>query len=99
MTDASPAYTDSLHEQPDWLQVTLSSIGDAVTHHRYQGRRYLPKPGGPVLDRMDAKGRSRNTTGHRVPLRPSTTHRDAVNPVADLYIVGTDRGYTANSFM
>ena len=30
MTDPSPANTEALHEQRDWLLVTLSSIGDAV---------------------------------------------------------------------
>jgi PleD family two-component response regulator len=30
MTDPSPANTEALHEQRDWLLVTLSSIGDVV---------------------------------------------------------------------
>jgi hypothetical protein len=99
MTDASPANIEALHEQRDWLLVTLSSFGDAVIHHRHQRRRYLPEPGGSVLDRLDARGRSRNTAGHRVRLRPSTMHRDAVNPVADLRIPGAGRGCNANPYV
>ena len=29
-TSASKQMTEALHEQPEWLRVTLSSIGDAV---------------------------------------------------------------------
>jgi len=38
MTDPSPANTDSVHEQRDWLRVTLSCIGDAVITTDGEGR-------------------------------------------------------------
>ena len=38
MTDASPANVRALHEQRDWLLVTLSSIGDAVMTTDGEGR-------------------------------------------------------------
>src|SRR5688500_6512827 len=38
MTDPSPANTETLHEQRDWLLVTLSSIGDAVITTDTDGR-------------------------------------------------------------
>lgn len=38
MTDASPANVRALHEQRDWLLVTLSSIGDAVITTDGEGR-------------------------------------------------------------
>ena len=51
-----------LHEQREWLRVTLSSIGDAViTTDTYSGVTFL-KPGGSVLDRLDAR-RSEEAAG------------------------------------
>jgi two-component system CheB/CheR fusion protein len=38
MTDHSPANIEALHEQRDWLLVTLSSIGDAVITTDGEGR-------------------------------------------------------------
>ncbi len=38
MTDTSPANVEALHEQRDWLFVTLSSIGDAVITTDGEGR-------------------------------------------------------------
>src|SRR5688500_15560976 len=38
MTEASPANVDALHEQRDWLLVTLSSIGDAVITTDAEGK-------------------------------------------------------------
>src|SRR5512134_290505 len=37
MTEASPANVDALHDQRDWLLVTLSCIGDAVITTDTQG--------------------------------------------------------------
>jgi len=36
MTD--PQFNDQLHEQQDWLRVTLSSIGDAMVTTDPEGR-------------------------------------------------------------
>lgn len=38
MTDPSPASVETLHEQRDWLLITLSSIGDAVITTDGEGR-------------------------------------------------------------
>ena len=38
MTDQSPANKEALHDQRDWLRVTLSSIGDAVITTDGEGR-------------------------------------------------------------
>lgn len=47
---------EALQEQPEWLRVSLSSIGDAVI------LTFL-KPGGSVLDRLEARGRSEEAAG------------------------------------
>src|SRR5664279_3482769 len=38
MSDSSPDDIEALHEQRDWLLVTLSSIGDAVITMNGEGR-------------------------------------------------------------
>src|SRR6187399_2829023 len=38
MSDPSPENTEAIHEQRDWLLVTLSSIGDAVITTDAEGR-------------------------------------------------------------
>ena len=78
---------------------------DALKHsrcpHRHRRRRAgdFPKPGGSVLVRLDARGRSWESAGHRVRLRPLTAHRDAVNAAADLRSPGAGPGGTANSYL
>ena len=53
-TSESKQMVGALHEQREWLCVTLSSIGDAViTTDRYGGVTFL-KPGSSFLDRLDA---------------------------------------------
>jgi len=65
MTDSSPADVQALHEQRDWLLVTLSSIGDAVITTDTKGQVTFMNPvaesltgwplseaGGQPLDRV-----------------------------------------------
>jgi PAS domain-containing protein len=62
-TSASKQMMEALHEQREWLRVTLSSIGDAVITTDAKGCVTFLKPDGSVLDRLDTRERSEEAAG------------------------------------
>jgi PAS domain-containing protein len=62
-TSESKQTSEALHEQREWLRVTFSCIGDAVITTDTHGGVTFLKPGGSVLDRLDARGRSEEVAG------------------------------------
>jgi len=47
----------ALAEEKERARVTLHSIGDAVIHHRPDGARGVPEPGGRAANRLDEQAR------------------------------------------
>ena len=46
---------DAVYDRRDWLQITLSCIGDGVITADAGGQRQLPQSRRRVADRMDAR--------------------------------------------
>jgi PAS domain-containing protein len=64
MTDPSPANIETLHNQRDWLHVTLLTVGDAVITTDGEGRVTFLNPVAESLMRwrlQEAVGHSRST--------------------------------------